>query len=64
MVPKEIRFINLPAMDFFLTITRLPSQDVHRIPRIVRLMMIFSKSNNAITRAKMQMQMKLAKQKG
>jgi hypothetical protein len=41
-------------MDFLFAVTRLPPQDVQRMPRIVRLIMILSKSNNAITEAKMQ----------
>ena len=61
MFPREISFIKRPVMDFFLAITRLPPQDVQRIPRIVRLMMILSKSSNAITGVKMQSQKKLVK---
>ena len=61
MVPKEISFMKRPTFDFFLAITRLPPQDVQRIPRIVRLMMILSKSNNAISGAKMHTLKKLVK---
>jgi len=52
MVPKETSFIMRPVIDFFLAIKRFPPQEVQRIPRIVRLMMILSKSNNAITEQK------------
>ncbi len=48
MVPNEISLIMIPTIDFFLTGTRLPPHTVQRIPRIVRLMMILSKSNIAI----------------
>lgn len=48
-------------MDFFFAITRLPPHDVQRMPNTVRLMMILSKSNNAITEAKMQEQKKNVK---
>ena len=46
---------------FFFEIIRLPPQDVQHIPRTVRLIMILSKSNNAITGTKMLMQKKLVK---
>lgn len=48
MVPKETSFIKWLAIDLFLVITRLPPHDVQRIPTIVRLMMILSRSKSAI----------------
>ncbi|MEO8766044.1 MAG: hypothetical protein ABI416_17210 [Ginsengibacter sp.] len=53
MVPKEIAFNRRPARDFFLATTRLPPQDVQRMPTTVLLMMILSKSSNPIAVAKM-----------
>ena len=53
MAPKETSFIMRPATDFFSAITRQPPQNVQRIPRMVRLMMILSKSNSAISGVKM-----------
>jgi hypothetical protein len=61
MVPKEISFIKRPVMDFFLAITRLPPQEVQRIPSTVRLIMILSKSTNGITGSKIQTQKKTVK---
>jgi hypothetical protein len=46
--------------DLFLA-TRLPPQDVQRMPITVRLIMILSKSNNAIAGTKMHTQKKLEK---
>jgi len=48
-------------MDFFFEMMRLPPQEVQRIPSTVRLIMILSKSNNAIRDTKMQMQKKPVK---
>ena len=53
MVPKEINFINPPIIDLFFEITRLPPQEEHRMPMIVRLITILSKSNIALHEAKM-----------
>jgi hypothetical protein len=40
-------------MDLFLAITRLPPQEVQRMPTIVRLIMILFISSNPIAAAKM-----------
>jgi len=64
MVPKEINFIKRPRIDLFFAITRLPPQDVQRIPTMVRLMMILSRSNSAISYVKLKMQQALPKKMG
>jgi hypothetical protein len=54
MVPNEITFTARFRNVFFsLHSTKLPPHAVHRIPITVRLMMILSKSINAITGTKM-----------
>jgi hypothetical protein len=52
MVPNEISFIKSPTIDLLLTATRLPPQDMQRIPRMVRFMMILSKSSSAMREQK------------
>lgn len=48
MVPKESTCIKRLVIDLFLAATRFPPQLLQRIPTMVRLMIILSKSNSAI----------------
>lgn len=54
MVPKESNCINRLMMEFFFSATSLPPQALHRMPIMVRFIMILSRSNNAISGVKMQ----------
>ncbi|MEO7535925.1 MAG: hypothetical protein ABIU30_18845 [Ferruginibacter sp.] len=49
MAPKETSVIKRPRTDFFSAITRLPPQEVQRIPTMVRLMIILSRSRSGIS---------------
>ncbi len=58
--PKETIFTRRQMMDLFFA-CRFPPQDKQRIPVTVRLMMILSKSSNAISGTKMDLPGKVVK---